>query len=63
MEKLRLDLANRKEKTCCLTIRMKESVYDRVIELSNRYTILANKVINQCLEYALENLEEEVKNT
>ena len=40
------------------TIRIKPEVFDKLMELSEKNEISFNKVVNQCLEYALENLEE-----
>lgn len=40
------------------TIRIKPEVFDKLMELSEKNGISFNKVVNQCLEYALENLEE-----
>lgn len=40
------------------TIRIKPECFDRLMELSEKNGISFNKVVNQCLEYALENIEE-----
>ena len=40
------------------TIRIKPEVFDKLMELSEKNEISFNKVVNQCLEYALENLKE-----
>jgi len=40
------------------TIRMKPEIFDKITELSEKNKISFNKLVNQCLEYALENLEE-----
>ncbi len=59
MEKFKVQTDKYKEKTINRTIRVKIDVYDKIMELSTKYRVSANKIINQCLEYALENLEEE----
>jgi len=41
------------------TIRMKPEHYDKLMKLSEENGISFNKVVNQCIEYALDNLEEE----
>ena len=40
------------------TIRFKAETFDKLMDISEKTGISFNKVINQCLEYALENLEE-----
>ena len=40
------------------TIRIKPKYFDKLMEISERTGVSFNKVVNQCLEYALENLEE-----
>ena len=40
------------------TIRIKPDCFERLMELSEKHGISFNKVVNQCLEYALENLED-----
>ena len=40
------------------TIRIKPDCFERRMELSEKHGISFNKVVNQCLEYALENLED-----
>lgn len=42
------------------TIRMKPECFDKLMEISEKTGISFNKVVNQCLEYALENLDEDV---
>lgn len=59
MEKFKIQTNQYKEQTINRTIRLKLDVYDKIMELSEKNNISANKVINQCLEYALKNLEEE----
>lgn len=40
------------------TIRIKPECFDKLMSLSEKHGISFNKVVNQCLEYALENIEE-----
>ncbi len=40
------------------TIRIKPDCFEKLMELSEKHGISFNKVVNQCLEYALENLED-----
>lgn len=40
------------------TIRIKPECFDRLTELAEKHNISFNKVVNQCLEYALENVED-----
>lgn len=40
------------------TIRFKGECFEKIMEISKKTDISFNKIINQCLDYALENLEE-----
>jgi len=40
------------------TIRIKPETFEKLMELSEKNNISFNKVINQCLEYALNNLDD-----
>lgn len=40
------------------TIRIKPECFDKLMELAKKHNISFNKVVTQCLDYALENLEE-----
>lgn len=45
------------------TFRIKTELLTRIEELSNKYNISINKLVNQCIEYSLNNLEEDNSNT
>ncbi len=45
------------------TFRIKTELLTRIEELSNKYNISINKLVNQCIEYSLNNLEEDNINT
>lgn len=40
------------------TIRIKPECFDKLMELAEKHNISFNKVVTQCLDYALANLEE-----
>lgn len=40
------------------TIRITPECFDKLMELAEKHNISFNKVVTQCLDYALENLEE-----
>ncbi|MEG1778538.1 MAG: hypothetical protein RR263_00430 [Oscillospiraceae bacterium] len=40
------------------TIRIRPEVFDKITELSEKHDISFNRVVNQCLDYALKNLSE-----
>ena len=40
------------------TIRIKPECFDKIMEISEKTGVSFNKVVNQCLEYALENLDD-----
>ncbi len=46
------------EKTVLKTIRLKAKLFERVEELSAKTNISINRIINECIEYALDNMED-----
>ncbi len=46
------------EQSVLKTIRIKYSVLKRIEELSKVSNIFVNKIINECIDFALENLDE-----
>ncbi len=49
------------EKSILKTIRIKFSTLKKVEKLSKKSNLSVNRIINECIEYALENLNEEEK--
>ena len=41
------------------TIRMKAETFDRINELNRKTGVSFNKIVNQCIEYALDNMKDE----
>lgn len=41
------------------TIRFKPEHFDKLMELSEKHKLSFNKIVNQCIDYALKNLSEE----
>ena len=58
MEKFKIPTIQ-EEKTMLKTIRIKVSTYKKIENLSSKHNISMNKLINDCIEYALNNLEED----
>ena len=56
----KLVIKNESEKISSInrTIRIKPDCFEKLMSLSEKHGISFNKVVNQCLEYALENLDE-----
>lgn len=51
------------EKTVLKTIRIKLSTLKKIDELSKKSNLSVNRIMNECIEFALENLnEEDLKN-
>ncbi len=46
------------EESVLKTIRIKYSVLKRIEELSKKSNVSVNKIINECIDFALENLDE-----
>ncbi|MDL2281414.1 hypothetical protein LJC10_06140 [Selenomonadales bacterium OttesenSCG-928-I06] len=57
--KFKVDTNKNKETTINRTIRIRNEHFDKIMELSEKSNVSFNKIINQCIEFALENLEEE----
>ena len=57
MEKLVIKPNEEKIKSINRTIRIKPEVFDKLMEISENTGVSFNKVIVQCLDYALKNLE------
>lgn len=58
MEKFKIPTIQ-EEKTMLKTIRIKVPTYNRIETLATKHNISMNKLINDCIEYALNNLEED----
>ena len=58
----RFKINNKEEKISSInrTIRLKPETFERLTMLSEKNNISFNKLVNQCIEYALNNLDEEV---
>lgn len=59
MEKFIVKKDDEKIKSINRTVRIKAEYFDKLMELSIKNDISFNKIVNQCLEFALENLAEE----
>lgn len=49
------------EKSILKTIRLKHSTIKRLENLSNETNLSINRIINECIEYALDNMEENIQ--
>jgi predicted DNA-binding protein len=59
MKKLVIKPGEDRVKSINRTIRFKTEYFDRIIEISEKTGVSFNKIVNQCMEYALENLEDQ----
>lgn len=55
----KINTEDEKLSTVSRTIRMKASTFDRICELNLKTGVSFNKIVNQCIEYALENYTED----
>lgn len=62
MDKLTIKKDDNKISSINRTIRMKPECFEKLMEISDRTGVSFNKVVNQCLEYALSNLSDETEN-
>lgn len=62
MDKFKISKDNEKMSSINRTIRLKPEIYDKLILLSEENGISFNKLVNQCIDYALANLEDDSTN-
>lgn len=58
MEKLQINANKKGVDTITRTIRMNGRTFDRITEIAEKNNISFNNVINQIIEYGLNNMEE-----
>ena len=58
MDKFEIDKTDGKIQSISRTIRLKAELFDRLTLLSEESGVSFNKIINQCITYALDNMEE-----
>ena len=59
MGKFVIDKTDRKISSVSRTIRMKEETFDRINEINRQTGVSFNKIVNQCIEYALAHYDDE----
>lgn len=59
MKPFKIDTGDEKLSTVSRTIRMKAETFERINELNMKTGVSFNKIVNQCIEYALDNYSEE----
>ena len=57
MEKFIIVNDKMKRSSITRTIRVQYDVYDEIMELCDTYDLSFNRIVNQCLDYALKNLD------
>ena len=60
MEGFRIDTSDEKISSVRRTIRIKAETFDKINEINMKTGVSFNKIVNQCIEYALKNYEEEL---
>ena len=58
MKKLKIEKSKKRNDTITRTIRISGKTFDKINELAEKNELSFNSVINQIIEYGLENLEE-----
>lgn len=61
MGKLKIFKASKNTDTITRTIRISGDTFDKIMELADLNNISFNNVVNQIIEYGLDNLEDEGK--
>jgi hypothetical protein len=59
MKKFAIDKDDNRLQTINRTIRIKADYFDKITQLSEKTGVSFNKIINQCIAYALDNIEQE----
>ena len=59
MQPFQINTEEEKISSISRTIRMKAETFDRINELNRKTGVSFNKIVNQCIEYALDNMNEE----
>jgi len=59
MKPFQIDTKEHKLSSISRTIRLKVETFDRINELNLKTGVSFNKIVNQCIEYALDSMEEE----
>ncbi len=59
MKKLKIEKAKKNNDTITRTIRISGKTFDKINELAEKNELSFNSVVNQIIEYGLDNLEEE----
>ena len=59
MKPFQIDKDEYKISSISRTIRLKAETFDRINELNLKTGVSFNKIVNQCIEYALDNMEED----
>ena len=59
MDKFKINRESEKINSINKTIRFKPEHFDKLVMLSEKNGISFNKIVNQCIEYALSHLKEE----
>ena len=62
MEPFKIDTTEEKFSSISRTIRVKEATFDRINALNRMTGVSFNKIVNKCIEYALENYAEDAQN-
>ena len=60
MEGFMIDTSDEKISSVSRTIRIKAETFDKINEINMKTGVSFNKIVNQCIEYALKNYEEEL---
>ena len=58
MDKFIINTSENKMSSVSRTIRIKEETFDRINEINRKTGVSFNKIVNQCIEYALERYED-----
>ena len=61
MASFKIDTNEQKISSISRTIRLKAETFDKISELNLKTGVSFNKIVNQCIEYALANMEEDEK--
>lgn len=58
MDRFKIQKDQQKPKSINRTIRLQADVFSRLMELTVKHGVSFNKLINQCIEFALDHMDE-----
>lgn len=59
MDKFKIPYGGKDNDSINRTIRWRGNIYDKLMELSEKHHVSFNRLVNECVQFALEHLDED----